>query len=84
MSRNSIVSMPAVPAPIGRSTAPIADRTPSMASVLVSMLPDVISASTTAMRHGSNTTKISGASVAVGEPARGVHEQTATRTSPSR
>ena len=54
--------MPPVPAPSGRSAAPIAESTPSIAMALVSIRPVVISASTIAIRPGSNAAKMKGAS----------------------
>src|ERR1700733_6518448 len=54
------VSMPAVPAPSGRSAALIADSRPSMASALASMPPSAISANTTASTSASSAPNISG------------------------
>ena len=53
-SRKNTVSMPAVPAPSGRSAALIADSTPSIASALASMPPSAISANTTASTSASS------------------------------
>src|SRR3984957_10068867 len=64
------VSMPAVPAPSGRSAALIADSTPSMASALASMPPSAISANTTASTSASSAPNISGG-VSVDENAPG-------------
>src|ERR1700722_1252515 len=75
------VSMPAVPAPSGRSAALIADSTPSMASAFASMPPSAISANTTARTSTSSTPKISGGvSVDVNVPGATTNgQQKATR-----
>src|SRR5580693_7321884 len=54
------VSIPAVPAPSGRSAASMADSTPSMARALASMPPSAISANTTSRTRASSAPNISG------------------------
>ncbi|KIX76563.1 hypothetical protein SF23_16560 [Streptomyces sp. MBRL 10] len=54
------VSMPAVPAPSGRTAALTADSTPSMARALESMPPSAISEITTHSTITSRTPKMSG------------------------
>ena len=70
-SRKNTVSSPAVPAPSGRSAAPTADSTPSIASALTSSPPSPISNSTTAISSGSSSPKTSGASVPCASAAPG-------------
>ncbi len=62
-SRKKISSTPAVPAPSGRSAAPIADSTPSSASALLSRPPSDTWARTTASTSSSNTPKMIGATL---------------------
>ena len=62
-SRKNTVSIPASPAPSGRSAAFTADSTPSIASAFESMPPSVIEASTIATTNGSTSMKTNGASV---------------------
>ena len=69
-SRKNTGSMPPVPAPSGRSAAPMADSTPSMASALVSMPRDVSSASTMATSTGSTSGEHERGVALVGEPGR--------------
>src|SRR5215469_13972804 len=64
------VSIPAVPAPSGRSAASMADSTPSMARALASMPPSAISANTTSRTSTSSAPNISGG-VSVDENAPG-------------
>src|SRR5690625_1827650 len=60
--RKNTVSIPATPAPSGRSTASTAASTPRMASAFASMPPSDISASTTTITTGSSATNMNGAS----------------------
>ncbi len=52
ISRKKTVSMPAVPAPSGRSAALIAARMPSIATVFASMPPSDSSAATSRTSNG--------------------------------
>ena len=62
MSRKNTVSMPAVPAPSGRSALLIAARMPSIAMAFASMPPSDSSAMTRSTSSGMVAMKKSGAS----------------------
>ncbi len=73
--RKNMGSRPAVPAPSGRSAAPTAARTPSMATALASMPLSAIVATTTATSSGSRAANSQGASAEWASPEPGVGEQ---------
>ena len=73
------VSMPAVPAPSGRSAAPNAASTPSIASALASMPPSDSSENTTASTSTSRPPNITGGAIGVRRPAP-ARRRTATGT----
>lgn len=92
--RKNIGSIPAVPAPIGRSAAPVAASTPSIATAFGPSPDSEIVAATTATRRTSRPAKSHGASCAcaltreVGGARNGQQKATAptalTRASASR